>query len=59
MNKLAEKAIIPSRRVNWYVERMCVGLLVLLVLDVWLGVLARYVLPFQLSLQKSLAHGPA
>ena len=55
MKNLADKAIIASRRVNWYVERACVGLMVLLVLDVWLGVLARYVLPFQLTFTEELA----
>jgi len=55
MRKLADKAIIASRQVNWYVERACVVLLVLLVLDVWLGVLARYVLPFQLTFTEELA----
>lgn len=55
MGSLADKAIIASRRVNWYVERACVALMVLLVLDVWLGVLARYVLPFQLTFTEELA----
>ena len=55
MNKLAEKAIIASRRVNWYVERLCVVLMVLLVLDVWLGVLVRYALPLQLTFTEELA----
>jgi len=55
MQQLAEKAIVSSRRLNWYVERLCVALMVLLVLDVWLGVLARYVLPFQLTFTEELA----
>ena len=55
MGSLAGKAIIASRRVNWYVERVCVALMVLLVLDVWLGVLARYVLPLQLTFTEELA----
>ncbi|MGI9387166.1 MAG: TRAP transporter small permease [Methyloligellaceae bacterium] len=55
MEGIAEKAIIASRRVNWLVERACVVLLVLLVLDVWLGVLARYVIPFQLTFTEELA----
>ncbi|MDH3695390.1 MAG: TRAP transporter small permease [Gammaproteobacteria bacterium] len=55
MQVLADKAIIASRRLNWFVARACVGLMVLLVLDVWLGVLARYVLPFQLTFTEELA----
>jgi TRAP-type C4-dicarboxylate transport system permease small subunit len=45
MPDIAERAIVLSRRVNWLVERICVTLMVLLVLDVWLGVLVRYVIP--------------
>jgi len=55
MQGFADKAIFASRRVNWYVERACVALAVLLVLDVWLGVAVRYVLPFQWSFTEELA----
>lgn len=55
MGNIGEKAIYLSRGLNWYVERFCVILLVLLVLDVWLGVLARYVIPFQLTFTEELA----
>ncbi len=55
MQRFAHKAISASRRVNWFVERACVTLMVLLVFDVWLGVLARYVLPFQLTFTEELA----
>ncbi|WP_424966515.1 MULTISPECIES: TRAP transporter small permease [unclassified Dinoroseobacter] len=44
-----------SLRVNWVVERVCVALLVLLVLDVWLGVLLRYVIPLPLTFTEELA----
>lgn len=44
-----------SLRVNWVVERVCVALLVLLVLDVWLGVLVRYVIPLPLTFTEELA----
>jgi len=40
---------------NWLVERFCVLLLVLLVLDVWLGVLVRYVLPANWTFTEELA----
>jgi TRAP-type transport system small permease protein len=52
---ISTKAIKASRRLNWVVERFCVLLLALLVLDVWLGVLARYVLPFQATFTEELA----
>ena len=55
MKPMAEKAIVASRRLNRYVERFCVALMVLLVLDVWLGVLARYVIPLPLTFTEELA----
>jgi len=55
MDSISAKAITASRRLNWLVERACVVLMVLLVLDVWLGVLARYVLPFQITFTEELA----
>ena len=54
-SEIATKAIKASRRLNWLVERFCVLLLALLVLDVWLGVLARYVLPFPATFTEELA----
>jgi hypothetical protein len=42
MPDIAERAIVLSRRVNWLVERLCVALMVLLLLDVWLGVLVVF-----------------
>lgn len=44
-----------SPRVNRLVERVCVALLVMLVLDVWLGVLVRYVIPPPLTFTEELA----
>lgn len=44
-----------SLRINWFVERACVVLLVLLVLDVWLGVLVRYAIPLPLTFTEELA----
>jgi len=55
MQKTADSAIRASRRMNWLVERVCVGLLALLILDVWLGVLVRYVLPLQWTFTEELA----
>jgi len=55
MDAYALKALKWSRTLNLYVERLCVGLLVLLVLDVWLGVLVRYVLPLDWSFTEELA----
>lgn len=55
MSAVAATAKRWSLRVNWAVERVCVALLVLLVLDVWLGVLARYVIPLPLTFTEELA----
>ncbi|TCO73965.1 TRAP transporter small permease [Rhodovulum euryhalinum] len=55
MGDIATTAKRLSRRVNWLVERICVALLVLLVLDVWLGVLVRYVIPLPLTFTEELA----
>ncbi len=55
MQGLADRAIRISRQVNWLVERFCVLLLVLLVADVWLGVLVRYVLPVKWTFTEELA----
>ncbi len=55
MQRIADTAIDVSRKVNWLVERFCVALMVLLVLDVWLGVAARYVLPIQMTFTEELA----
>ena len=53
--RLSDGALRLSHRVNWFVERACVILLVLLVLDVWLGVLVRYAIPLPLTFTEELA----
>lgn len=55
LQSLADRAIGASRKLNWLVERFCVLLLVLLVLDVWLGVLVRYALPLKWTFTEELA----
>jgi TRAP-type C4-dicarboxylate transport system permease small subunit len=55
MQPIAKSAKIWSLKINWLVERVCVTLLVVLVLDVWLGVLARYVIPLPLTFTEELA----
>ncbi|PLX39684.1 MAG: C4-dicarboxylate ABC transporter permease [Hyphomicrobiales bacterium] len=40
---------------NRWVERACVFLLVILTLDVWLGILARYAIPYPLTFTEELA----
>ena len=55
MGAIAGGARTWSLRINKLVEVTCVGLLVLLVLDVWLGVLVRYVIPLPLTFTEELA----
>ena len=55
MTGISASARALSLRINWLVERACVLLLVLLVLDVWLGVLVRYVIPLPLTFTEELA----
>ena len=37
-----------SERLNWLIERIVAALMLLLVLDVWLGVVDRYLMHWQL-----------
>ncbi len=55
MSDIATRARLWSNRVNWVVERVCVALLVLLVIDVWLGVIVRYAIPLPLTFTEELA----
>ncbi len=55
MNQIAHHSKVWIHRINWFVERFCILLLVLLVLDVWLGILVRYVLPWNLTFTEELA----
>lgn len=52
---LATHAKVVSLALDKVVQWACVLLLVLLVLDVWLGIMARYVLPFSLTFTEELA----
>ncbi len=55
MNHLAQNAKLWSHRVNWFIERFCIFLLAVLVLDVWLGIMVRYVIPWNLTFTEELA----
>ena len=52
---LRERAAEISSRINWVVERFIALLMALLVADVWLGVVARYVLRVQIPWTEELA----
>ena len=52
---LATHAKVASLALDKLVQWACVLLLILLVLDVWLGIMARYVLPFSMTFTEELA----
>jgi TRAP-type transport system small permease protein len=51
----AARADAWSSRLAWLTDRVAAALLALLVLDVWLGVFARYVLPLPITFMEELA----
>ncbi len=51
----ASFAARAAARLTWLVDRICVALLVLLILDVWLGVIVRYVWPLPITFTEELA----
>ncbi len=55
MEEIGAKAGRLSRRINHWIEAFCVFLLVVLVLDVWTGILARHVIPLPLTFTEELA----
>lgn len=55
MQNIGVKAGRLSRRINRWIEGLCVFLLVVLVLDVWLGILVRYIIPLPLTFTEELA----
>ena len=52
---LAQKLADTSARLSWVVERVCVALMILLILDVWLGVVARYLIPMPITFTEEAA----
>ena len=55
MEALSECAGMMSTKLNWVVERFVAVLMVLLVLDVWIGVIDRYIFHWQLPWPEVLA----
>lgn len=44
-----------SQRLNWFIERLCALLVTLMVLDVWLGIISRYLIDLQITWTEELA----
>ncbi|MCB1886120.1 MAG: TRAP transporter small permease subunit [Rhodocyclaceae bacterium] len=52
---LARRADQASGALCRFVDKVCVGIMILLVLDVWLGVFARYVVPLPITFMEEAA----
>ena len=52
---LAAKADRLSQRLGWWTDRAAAFLLAVLILDVWLGVFARYVVPMPITFMEEAA----
>ena len=55
VKSLADRAAAASAGLNWLVERFCALLVIVLVLDVWLGVIVRYLIPLPLTFTEEAA----
>jgi len=44
-----------GKKLNWWVERLCALLVAVLVLDIWFGIVARYVLELGITWTEELA----
>lgn len=55
MDSIFHLSTLLGRRLNWFIERLCALLVALMVMDVWLGVLSRYLLDLQITWTEELA----
>lgn len=55
LSRLGDRVAAISARLNWLIERICAGLAIVLVLDVWLGVVVRYFIPLPLTFTEEAA----
>lgn len=55
LQRIGNQAAALSHGLDWLVERVCAVLVIVLVLDVWLGVFVRYVWPLPLTFTEELA----
>ncbi|HJO46819.1 MAG TPA: TRAP transporter small permease subunit [SAR324 cluster bacterium] len=52
---IGRRAAALSTGLSWIIERCCVVLMTLLVLDVWLGIVVRYLLPIDITFTEEAA----
>jgi len=55
MQSIFKLSCTCSQRLNWLIERLCALLVALMVLDVWLGVISRYLVDMQITWTEELA----
>ena len=55
LKNIGHEAAKISAYLSWLTERFCALLMVLLVLDVWLGIVVRYILPLDLTFTEEAA----
>lgn len=55
MTTLHHRLTLISETLNLWVERLAVAMLTILVVTVWVGILSRYVLPWNLTFTEELA----
>ncbi len=55
MSQLFHYSSQVGSRLNWLIERLCALLVALMVIDVWLGVLSRYVFNLQITWTEEIA----
>lgn len=55
MRNLFNFSSLCSLRLNWLVERLCALLVALMILDVWLGVISRYLVDMKITWTEEFA----
>jgi len=55
MQNLLQWTTRLSSRLNWVIERLCAALVLLMILDVWLGILSRYAIDMNITWTEELA----
>jgi TRAP-type C4-dicarboxylate transport system permease small subunit len=55
MQSIFKLSCTCSQRLNWLIERLCALLVALMILDVWLGIVSRYLVDMQITWTEELA----
>ncbi len=58
MTRISTAADRLGRRLNWVVERLCALLVALMVMDVWLEIVSRYMVNLHITWTEELARYP-